>query len=48
MVYDEDYDMMSFSLDENHLQYRETVAEELKRMIEKEAANYANDIESDY
>lgn len=47
MVYDEDYDIISFSLDENHLQYRETVAEELKRMIEEESVNYSNDIESD-
>ena len=36
MLYDRDYDMVSFAVDEEHLSLKEPIAEELKRIIEEE------------
>jgi hypothetical protein len=36
MLYDRDYDMISFAIDEEHLSLKEPIAEELKRIIEEE------------
>jgi hypothetical protein len=36
MLYDRDYDMISFAVDEEHLSLKEPIAEELKRIIEEE------------
>ena len=37
MVYDNDYDIVSFSVEEAFIPYRKHIAEELKRIIEEEA-----------
>lgn len=43
MVYDKDYDMISFAVDEDHLNAREAIAEELQAIIEEEYENRVRD-----
>ena len=39
MVYDEDYDMVSFSVDPQNIQHKNMIAERIKQLVENESKN---------